>query len=200
MRNDLKHISDWVSTGDRVLDLGCGDGELMQYLQNHKNTSGYGMEINPDQIVTCVARGVDVIHQDLNDSLSYLDDSSFDTVMMTQSLQQTRHPDVLLNEMVRIGKKAIITFPNFGHWTTRVYLGLKGMMPMSKTLPYRWYNTPNIHLCTFKDFEVLCKENGIRIIQRTVVNTNHEESWQIKLFPNILGQVALYHIEKETSS
>lgn len=199
MRSDLKHITDWVNEGDRILDLGCGDGELLLHLQTTKNTTGYGMEINPEQIVTCVARGVDVIHQDLNDSLSYLDDASFDTVMMTQSLQQTRHPDVLLNELVRIGKRAIVTFPNFGHWTTRIYLGLKGMMPMSRTLPHRWYNTPNIHLCTFKDFEILCKDNGIRIIQRTVVNTNHEESWQIRMFPNILGQVALYHVEKEIS-
>ncbi|TXR51438.1 methionine biosynthesis protein MetW [Reinekea thalattae] len=197
MRHDLKYIANWVSTNDRVLDLGCGDGELLAYLSAEKNTSGYGMEINIDEIIACTERGVDVIHQDLNDSLDYLDDASFDTVMMTQSLQQTRHPEILLNEMVRIGKRAIVTFPNFGHWTTRVYLGLKGMMPMSKTFPFRWYNTPNIHNCTFKDFEILCKEQGIRIIQRTVVNTDLEESWAIKLMPNILGQVALYHIEKQ---
>ncbi len=197
MRNDLKHISQWIGESERVLDLGCGDGELLAHLQQAKRASGYGMEINAQKIIKCVEQNVDVIHQNLNDGLGYLDDRSFDTVIMTQSLQQTRNPEIILNEMVRIGKKAIVTFPNFGHWTTRVYLGLKGMMPMSKTLPFRWYNTPNIHNCTFKDFEILCREQGIKILQRTVVNTDHEEDWKIRLLPNILGQIALYQIEKE---
>ncbi len=196
MRNDLLFISNWITPNERILDLGCGDGALLAFLKKEKNVSGYGMELDAAKIVSCVEKGVDVIHPNLNDGLDYIDAGSVDTVLMTQSLQQTDKPDVILNEMLRIGKHAIVTFPNFGHWTTRVYLGFRGMMPLSKALPFRWYNTPNIHLCTFKDFEILCKEQGIDILKRTVVDSDHEENWKIRLFPNILGKIALYHIEK----
>ncbi len=197
MRSDLSLLTRWISNGERVLDLGCGDGALLAHLKQEKNISGYGMEIDTQNILKCVQKNVDVIHQDLNEGLAYVDDQSFDTVIMTQSLQQTNAPDKILQEMVRIGKRAIVTFPNFGHWTTRIYLGLRGKMPMSEVMPYRWYNTPNIHFCTFKDFEILCKEQQVRILKRTVVDNDHLENWKIKLMPNILGEIALYHIEKE---
>ncbi|MFT5008395.1 MAG: methionine biosynthesis protein MetW [Reinekea sp.] len=197
MRTDLQFISQWIKPGERILDMGCGDGALLAYLKKHQSVTGYGMEIDTQKIITCVERGVDVIHQNLNDGLRYLDDASFDTVIMTQSLQQTTNPDKIINEMLRIGQRAIVTFPNFGHWSARLYLSLRGMMPMSKTLPLRWYNTPNIHLCTFKDFEILCQEQNINILKRTVVDHDHVETWKIKLWPNMLGAIAIYHIEKQ---
>jgi methionine biosynthesis protein MetW len=196
MRSDLSLLTRWINQGERVLDLGCGDGALLAHLKKAKQIAGYGMEIDTQNILKCVEKNVDVIHQDLNEGLAYVDDKSFDTVIMTQSLQQTKAPDQVLREMVRIGKRAIVTFPNFGHWTTRIYLGLRGKMPMSEVIPYRWYNTPNIHFCTFKDFEILCKEQDINILKRTVVDNDHLENWKIKLVPNILGEIALYHIEK----
>jgi methionine biosynthesis protein MetW len=197
MRTDLQAISQWITPGERVLDLGCGDGELLAFLKKEKQVTGYGMEIDTAQIVSCVEKGVEVIHQDLNDSLDYIDDQSFDTVLMTQSLQQTNAPDKIVDDMLRIGKRAIVTFPNFGHWTTRMYLGFRGMMPMSDALPFRWYDTPNIHFCTFKDFEVLCQDHNIDILMRTVVDNAHEANWKIKMFPNMLGEVALYHLGKK---
>ncbi len=197
MRSDLKLLTRWIEQGERVLDLGCGDGSLLAHLKDEKNITGYGMEIDTQNILKCVERNVEVIHQNLNEGLAYIDDKSFDTVIMTQSLQQTERPDLVLKEMMRIGRRGIVTFPNFGHWTTRIYLGLRGEMPMSDVMPFRWYNTPNIHFFTFKDFEILCKEQGIRIIKRTVVDNDHEENWKINLMPNILGEIALYHIEKQ---
>jgi methionine biosynthesis protein MetW len=196
MRSDLSLLTGWITQDERVLDLGCGDGALLAHLKHAKNTSGYGMEIDTQNILKCVEKNVQVIHQDLNEGLAYIDDKSFDTVIMTQSLQQTKAPDKVLAEMVRIGKRGIVSFPNFGHWTIRIYLALRGKMPMSEVMPFRWYNTPNIHFCTFKDFEILCKEQGIKILKKTVVDNDHLQNWKIKLMPNILGEIALYQIEK----
>ena len=196
MRSDMSLLTRWIQPNERVLDLGCGDGELLAHLKREKNVSGYGMEIDTQNILKCVERQVDVIQQDLNEGLAYVDDQSFDTVIMTQSLQQTREPDLLLEEILRIGKRAIISFPNFGHWTTRFYLGFRGKMPITRSLPFRWYDTPNSRLITFKDFEILCREHGIRILKKTLVDNEHAENWKVKMFPNILGEIALYHIEK----
>lgn len=196
MRPDLDYIQRWVNPGSRVLDLGCGDGALLALLRDCKQATGYGLEIDTRNIVECVRRGVDVIHRDLNHGLDDFDDQSFDTVIMSQSLQQTTKPDRIVEEMLRIGKEAIVTFPNFGHWTTRTYLGFRGRMPVSESLPYAWYETPNIHFFTFRDFEVLCRERGIKILERTVVDRNHEANWKIRLLPNLLGEIALYHITR----
>lgn len=196
MRPDQEIIYEWVPAGARVLDLGCGDGELLYQLKLKRSVHGLGMEISHEQIIESVSRGIPVVKQDLNKGLGNLEDQSFDTVIMTQSFQQLDAPDRMLDELLRVGKQAIVTFPNFGHWTTRNYLGFKGRMPMSDVLPYMWYNTPNIHLCTFKDFEVLCSEHGIQILDRTVVDYRHQSRWFINLFPNILGEVAIYRLTK----
>jgi methionine biosynthesis protein MetW len=196
MRRDHQIISQWIQSNSKVLDLGCGKGELLAGLKTHKNIVGYGLEIDPDNITNCINKGVNVVEQDLDTGLGNFKNQAFNTVVMTQALQAVKQPDVLLDEMLRIGEEAIITFPNFGHWRTRAYLGFKGRMPISKTLPYTWYNTPNIHLCTFKDFEALCFRKGLTVVKRTVVDQKHYDHWWIRLWPNLLGEIAIYRVSK----
>ena len=196
LRPDLSIIQQWIRPESEILDLGCGEGELLSYLKYEKNVHGYGLEINPEKLTACIRNGVNVIEQNLDNGLSNFEDQSIDTVVMTQALQAVQRPDELLDEMLRIGKEAIVTFPNFGYWKTRFYLLLKGRMPMSDTLPYNWYDTPNIHMCTFRDFEILCREKGIRILNKTVVDDQHREHWSIRLWPAMLGEIAVYHITR----
>ncbi len=197
MRADLEIIETWIKPKSHILDVGCGDGTLLHYLGGAKQVTGYGLEIQPEQITECIQKGVNVLEQDLDKKgLENFQDNSFDTVLMTQALQAVRHPDIMLEEMLRLGKESIITFPNFGHWRCRGYLGFKGRMPMSKTLPFTWYNTPNIHLCTFKDFEALCYRKNIRILNRTVVDSSHHDRWFINLWPNMLGEIAIYRVSR----
>jgi methionine biosynthesis protein MetW len=148
LRPDLTIIQHWVKPNSQVLDLGCGEGELLSYLKAEKSVRGYGLEINPEKITHCIKNGINVIEQNLDTGLSNFKDNSIDTVVMAQALQAVQNPDLLVDEMLRIGNQAIVTFPNFGYWRTRLYLLLKGRMPMSESLPYNWYDTPNIHLCT----------------------------------------------------
>ncbi|WP_090276660.1 methionine biosynthesis protein MetW [Halopseudomonas litoralis] len=196
MRADLQIIQKWIQPGSRLLDLGCGDGELLQYLQSHKDVRGYGMEIDPDKINSCIRKGVNVIEKDLDQELDNFEDQSFDTVVMTQALQAVHYPDRILEDMLRIGREAILTFPNFGHWRCRLYLGTKGRMPVSEFMPYTWYNTPNIHFCTFKDFEKLCHERSVRILDRLVVDQTHRSSTLSARWPNLLGEVAIYRVTR----
>lgn len=195
MRIDLNEIQHWIQQSSRVLDLGCGDGTLLKFLIEHKGVQGYGLEIDPAQINACIDKGLNVIEQNLDRGLGNFADKSFDTVIMTQALQTLHFPHLVLDEMLRVGKECIVTFPNFGHWKARCYLALRGRMPVSDLLPYEWYNTPNIHFCTFKDFEVLCRERNIKVIHRQVVN---EQSGQtLKDFmPNLFGETAIYHLSK----
>ncbi len=196
MRADLEIIKNWVKPNSRVLDLGCGEGDLLHYLKQTQNIRGYGLEIDHDNITSCIARGVNVIEKDIDDGLASIKDGSFDTVIMTQALQVMSRPDQIVDEMLRIGKECIVTFPNFGHWRARGYLAFRGKMPVSKFLPYTWYNTPNIHFCTFKDFERLCVDRNIHICDRTVVDNEHRDRWWIRLWPNMLGEVAIYRITR----
>jgi len=194
MRDDLQLISDWIPRNATLLDLGCGDGTLLAHLKAHKQTAGYGLEINQDNLAACFEKGVNVLEQDLDGGLGNFQDHRFDYVVMTQALQAVLRPDQILNEMVRVGREAIITFPNFGHWKVRAYLGLKGRMPVSSALPYEWYNTPNIHLCTVQDFETHCRKHGIRILERQVINRNHRTSMLSKWWPNLFGEIAIYRV------
>ncbi len=194
LRPDLAVIAELVNPGARVLDLGCGEGELLAELQRSKAVNGYGLDVDPDNIRICMDKGVNVIEQDLNEGLSNFADSSFDMVVMTETLQAVEAPDLMLREMLRVGEECIITFPNFGYWRCRVQLLVNGSMPVASHLPHSWYDTPNIHLCTFKDFEQLCADLGLRIIQRRVVDHRHSERPLLTYAPNWLGAVAFYRL------
>jgi len=196
MRPDLELIQQWIEPGSRVLDLGCGDGSLLAWLKEHKQVSEIGLEIDELNIERCLSRGINVIEQDLNRGLDNFQTQSFDTVLLTHTLQAVRYPDQLVDAMLRIGKKGIITFPNFGNWRSRVYLGFKGRMPVSEYMPYQWYDTPNIHFCTVRDFDAFCRERNINVLKRTVVDYKHRDNWMIKRAPNLLSDIAIYHISK----
>ena len=200
MRPDLEIIADLVNPGARVLDLGCGEGDLLAHLQEQKRVNGYGLDVGADNITTCVRKGVNVIEQDLDEGLDNFPDDSFDMVVMTETLQSVRLPGRMLEEMLRIGQECIVTFPNFGHWRSRLYLALKGRMPMARHLPHTWYETPNIHLCTFKDFERLVRRKGLRIIERFVVSAEHFNRPLMNLFPNLFGSIAFYRLGRPGSA
>lgn len=196
MRFDLTLIQPWIKPGARVLDLGCGDGTLLKTLAEEKQVSGLGLEIDPDNITEALSKGVDVIEHDLNTGLGNFRDDSFDVVVMTLALQTLRYPHLVIDEMLRVGRECIVTFPNFGHWRSRWHLTGRGRMPVSKFLPYTWYDTPNIHFCTVRDFEALCDEKFIRILNSSVVSGDNTQGALAQRFPNVLGVTAIYHISK----
>lgn len=196
MRQDLSHILRWIESGSRVLDLGCANGEFLQTLQDQRQVRGTGIEIDEDNINEAIARGLNIIEQDMDQGLGNFPDQSFDTVVLAHALQAVHYPDRVLEEMLRIGRQCIVTFPNFGHWKCRLYLGARGRMPVSRFMPYTWYNTPNIHFCTVRDFEALCKERGIRILARDVVGNTEREPLLANAWPNMFATTAIYHITR----
>lgn len=194
MRPDLEIISEWIRPGSRVLDLGCGDGVLLAYLRDNRRVSGYGLEIDEDNIIKSINAGINVLRMDLEAGLSDFGDDTFDYVIMTETLQAVQHTERLLDEMLRVGREGIVTFPNFAYWKCRAQLTFNGLMPVVETLPYAWYDTPNVHLFTIRDFEDLCRRKKINILQRMVVDIAHRSHRVMRLFPNLLAELALYRL------
>lgn len=191
-RSDFSIIAGWVNEGDRVLDLGCGDGELLASLGQVKRVRGYGIDIADDNVLACVKLGVNVIQSDLESGLAGFADRSFDTVILSQTLQQIHRVETIINEMLRVGREVIVTFPNFAYWRHRVQLGVRGTMPVSRTLPYAWYNTPNVRMFTVREFDRFCRDRGIVIIDRVV----QSDERKVTFAPNLFGQLAFYRIRQ----
>ncbi|AZN37389.1 methionine biosynthesis protein MetW [Iodobacter ciconiae] len=191
LRPDLQYIADWIPPQSRVLDLGCGDGELLAWLAVQKEVSGYGVEIDVNGVVGCVANGVNVIQSDMESGLSTFEDHSFDYVVLSLTIQAMHNIEGILQEMVRVGKTGIVTFPNFGFWENRWQI-LMGRMPVSETIPFEWYNTPNIHFCTVNDFAKLLNKSGLKIDHQLVLNQGEK----VEFLPNLLGSLALVRFNK----
>lgn len=197
MRYDLSLIQDWVSPKSRVLDLGCGDGALLEALRDQQQVNGLGVEIDADNINNCLRRGLNVIEHDLNRGLGNFRDNSFDAVIMAQSLQALDNPREAVLEMLRVGRECIVAFPNFGNAHNRIQVLLQGRMPVSEHLPYNWYDTPNIHFFTIRDFEQLCLDEGIAIRNRAMFNASDSPSFLARLWPNMFATTAIYHISRQ---
>jgi methionine biosynthesis protein MetW len=197
LRPEHRLIADWIGQGARVLDLGCGDGLFLGELQRTKGVTGYGIEIDPDNIVACLERGVNVIRANLDDGLGDFDADSFDYVIMTQTVQAMRFPHTLLDDILRIGREGIVTFPNMGHWKCRLQFAL-GRMPVTRHLPHTWYDTPNIHMCTIDDFEDLCAGRDIAVLERAIVDSQHRALIGMRLLPNLLAEIAVYRIRRRS--
>jgi methionine biosynthesis protein MetW len=196
MRADQSSLQQWVQPNSHILDVGCGDGALLKTLQEQLQVSGYGLEIDPDRITACVANGINVIEQNLDKGLGNFADDSFDLVIMTQALQAMRFPHLVLAEMLRVGKECIVTFPNFGNWRSRNYLTFRGQMPVTKQLTHQWYDTPNIHFFTINDFENLCGELNIKILDRQIIAERNPDRALKDMWPNLFGETAIYHLTK----
>jgi methionine biosynthesis protein MetW len=190
-RPDFAAIAGWIKSGSSVLDLGCGDGTLLRYLRRTRDITGYGVEIDDASVLACVKNGVNVVQSDLERGLSGFENNSFDYVVLSQTLQAMKNSEVIMREMLRVGREGIVTFPNFGYWKNRLEV-LKGRMPVSENLPYEWFDTPNVHLCAIADFERFCEERDIRIVERKVLTRGRA----VTTLPNLLGALAVYHFGK----
>ena len=186
-RPDLATIAQWVRPNARVLDLGCGDGMLLRYLWKERSAEGYGVEIDDAKVGASVKNDVNVLQMNLESGLSAFGDASFDYVILSQTLQAMRHTEAIMREMLRVGREAIVSFPNFGHWSGRLQV-LAGRMPVSESLPHEWYNTPNLHLCTIADFEDLAADLELKILERVVLHKGQA----VNILPNLRGSLAIY--------
>ena len=187
----MKAIAALVPTGSRVLDLGCGTGELLAYLQEHNGCSGYGVELDDANLLACVQRGVNVIQLNLEEGLSIFEDQSFDVVLQLETLQHLRNTEGMLRETARVGRIGIVSFPNFAHWPNRLQVML-GRMPVTRVLPYEWYDTPNIRVGTFADFEILARKNRLRILDSFGIQADQV----VRTFPNLLASMAVFKFDR----
>jgi methionine biosynthesis protein MetW len=190
-RKDLEIIAGLVPAGSRVLDLGCGNGELLAHLQQHKGCSGYGIEFDDNNLRACVARGVNAIQLNLEDGLALFDDGSFDVVLQLDTLQHLRRTEHMLRETARVGRIGIVSFPNFAHWANRLHV-LAGRMPVTRALPYQWYDTPNIRVGTFADFDVLARKTGLAVTD----SFGLQAGAVVRRWPNFLASMAVFRFER----
>lgn len=191
LRADLAFIARWIAPGSHVLDLGCGDGSVLEYLQREKRCTGYGVDFADENVARCVRRGVPVIQQDLEAGLALFRDESFDVVLQLETLQAMRHVEDILREIARVGREAIVSFPNFGYWPHRWQL-LRGRMPVSERLPYQWYDTPNIRCATIRDFEQLAEDVGLQVLDRVALHRGRP----VEVLPNLFGSLAVFRFRK----
>jgi methionine biosynthesis protein MetW len=196
IRLDYQMIEEYVEPGSRVLDLGCGEGALLKQLIREKGCSGIGVDHDLEQVHGCIARGVPVYHGEMLEAMEMFDDDRFDCVVLSQTLQQTSRPDRVVQEMMRVGRRAIISFPNFAHWAVRLALLVRGHMPATRVLPYSWYETPNIHLLTVRDFYTFCREQGVRVTDSIFLNSSFHRV--PGFLANLLASMAIFVVERET--
>ncbi|MGE4123755.1 MAG: methionine biosynthesis protein MetW [Pusillimonas sp.] len=189
-RPDLLRIAQWIAPGSRVLDLGCGDGTLLAWLRDNKQVDGAGVEFDDTRVIASVQRGVRVIQQNLEEGLALFADQQFDSVVLSQTLQSMHHTEHILREMARVARYGIVSFPNFGHWTHGLSI-MKGRMPVTGQMPYEWYNTPNIHLCTMNDFEDLARQLGLKVTHMATFNQNKE----VRFLAGWRSALAVYRFE-----
>ena len=198
MKNEFQVIAELIEKDKKVLDVGCGDGILMEFLKNNKNTNIRGLEISKSKVQECIAKGLTVIEGNAEKDLKQFPDKSFEYVVLSQTLQAFLNPELVINELLRVGKKAIVTIPNFGYWRVRLHLLIKGTMPITKTLPDEWYNTPNIHMCSIKDFFNFVKSRDIKIFKSLAINNKNasiisDSNLTIK---NLFADLGIFLIEK----
>ncbi len=189
LRSDFDAIANWVEMNSSLLDLGCGDGSFLEFIRAKCQAITYGVEIKDSAVLACVEKGLNVIQQDLEGGLALFKDQSFDTVVLSQTLQTIHQTERILREVVRVGKQCVVSFPNFGHWSHRYAVAL-GRMPVSKSLPYEWFNTPNVRVLTIADFEALAHKLGIEILGRVVLHHGKTVHW----LPNLFGSLAIYRV------
>ena len=193
-RKDLLLISSWIRPSSKVLDLGCCDGELLKLLKIDKNINGYGIDNDVMNIKKSLTNDINVLQMDLDNGLGDFESNSFNYVVLAQSLQVVKNPKLLIDDMLRVGDEIIVSFPNMGHWVARLQLLFRGKMPITRNLPYKWQDTPNIHLCTIKDFIDFCKENNYEITEKYIANDKQKKNLLNKVMPNLFGEVATFRI------
>lgn len=193
LRPDLAFIAHWIAPNSQVLDVGCGDGVMLDYLQTDKSCQGYGIEIADTLVLACAKRGVQVIQQDMEQGLGLFDDQAFATVLCLSSLQMMKHVEGLLTDIARVGREAIVSFPNFAYWPHRVAL-LRGRMPVSKSLPYEWYDTPNLRCATIGDFAELANSVGLEVLECVALHDGQPVKW----FPNWRGSLAVFRLRRKS--
>jgi methionine biosynthesis protein MetW len=198
MKQEFKIIADNIENNTRVLDVGCGDGVLIEYLKQEKNIDVRGLEISKDKVQICISKGLTVIEGNAEIDLKQFPNNSFDYVVLSQTLQAFLNPEIVINELIRVGKKAIITIPNFGFWKVRLHLLFKGTMPVTKTLPDEWYNTPNLHMCTIKDFVKFSKTMNFKIFKSIALNNMNTTKIDKSnlFFKNLFSELGIFLIEK----